>query len=384
MSVMSEDISARNVVKFNGTNFQTWKFQMLQLFFAHGIQDVVDGTREMPENQDGVEAKAWVRDNAKASFLISTSVESSRLEPLLVCKTTKMIWDKLCLLHEQKSEANKMSLLQKFHEYRMSPGDSIEQHIGKVQNMAAGLNDLGEPISDNVLVSKLLASLPTKYSTFRMVWDAMEPARQTLENLQTRLIREEAALSTTMDDGASALAVSKQDHKKKNAGDKKKKRLKKNIECYKCHEMGHFARECKNKRQEGEPEDKDLCDVAFIGVRNKELETEKCSTLQHQSVRELQDTDQREVWLTDSGASAHMTFRREWLTEYRKDPHNGTVVLGDNKECDVADIGTVNIKKFSNGAWEKSKIENVLYVPKLKKKLVFGWSLRGERLQNRV
>lgn len=70
-------------------------------------------------------------------------------------------------MHEQKAVANKMGLLQEFHEYRMGPNYSIEQHLVKVQNMAANLIDFDETISDNIVISKLLSSLPPKYSTLR-------------------------------------------------------------------------------------------------------------------------------------------------------------------------------------------------------------------------
>lgn len=37
-----------------------------------------------------------------------------------------------------------------------------------------------------------------------------------------------------------------------------------------------------------------------------------------------------------------MIFRREWLTEYRKDPREATVLLGDYEECNIAGVGKVN------------------------------------------
>lgn len=44
-------------------------------------------------------------------------------------------------------------------------------------------------------------------------------------------------------------------------------------------------------------------------------------------------------------------------------------MLGDNDVCDVAGERTVVIKKLVDGLWRDSCIENVLYVPKLKKNL---------------
>jgi hypothetical protein len=131
---MSDEISARNVSKFNGTNFQSWKFQVNALFVAHGIRDIVDGWRVKPEGV-GRDIARWIKYNAKAMFLI----ESVQLEPLLVCVTAKEMWEKLTSVHEQKSASNKLLLTTKLYEYRMSPGDTIIQHVAKVQNMAAQL-----------------------------------------------------------------------------------------------------------------------------------------------------------------------------------------------------------------------------------------------------
>lgn len=124
---MSEAISARNVKKFDGTNFQGWKFQIKSLFVANDIQDVVDGTRTMPVTPAGAYAavqaahvaqkKQWVRDNAKAMFLISSSMENDQLQCVLTCTSAKTMWEKLSLIHEQKSASKKLGLLQKFHEY---------------------------------------------------------------------------------------------------------------------------------------------------------------------------------------------------------------------------------------------------------------------------
>jgi hypothetical protein len=75
------------------------------LFGAHGIRDTVDGSRVKPEGV-GQDIARWIKDNAKAMFLISTTIESEQLEPLLVCVTAKEMWEKLTSVHEQKSASN--------------------------------------------------------------------------------------------------------------------------------------------------------------------------------------------------------------------------------------------------------------------------------------
>lgn len=64
-----------------------------------------------------------------------------------------------------------------------------------------------------------------------------------------------------------------------------------------------------------------------------------------------------------------ITHRREWLTQYRQLTDGGIISLSDNKECKVIGEGTILIEKYVDGAWYKSRIENVLYVPQMKKNL---------------
>ena len=54
-------------------------------------------------------------------------------------------------------------------------------------------------------------------------------------------------------------------------------------------------------------------------------------------------------------------------------------MLGDNGECEVRGVGTVKIQKFVNNEWFSSTIENVLYVPKLRKKFILGRNVCGTR-----
>jgi len=156
--------------------------------------------------------------------------------------------------------------------------------------------------------------------------------------------------------------VSMQNHQKKSGDRKSKKKHSKNkIEYYKCHEMGLVSARTKSA---GKVNLKTKTLVRFL-VNEKgsqrsprRLNSRDCRVGRKERCRMLT----RKIWLTDSRASAHMTFRREWLTEYREDLRGGTVLLGDNEECNVVGVGKVNIRKLMNGVWVKSSIENVLHV----------------------
>lgn len=122
---MAEESLAKHVTRFDGKNFLGWKFQVNAILAAYDIIDVVNGTRVMPADATSANAKTWVRDNAKAMFLISTMLEYEQLEPLVICTTAKEMWDRLSVIHEQRSASSRLLLMQKFHEYRMNPSDSV-------------------------------------------------------------------------------------------------------------------------------------------------------------------------------------------------------------------------------------------------------------------
>ncbi|XP_024873884.1 uncharacterized protein LOC112455901 [Temnothorax curvispinosus] len=212
---MSSELSARHV-QFDGTNFLGWKFQVTQIFLANDVLDVVNGDRVEPHDRTSAEGKAWVKDNAKAMFFISSSMEYSQLEPLLTCA-------------DVNTKVPRVS--------HMGPTDTVVQHVARVQNMATQLMDLGENLSDVTIMAKVLASLTAKFLAFHTAWDSVEPARQTIENLQERLLREESRLSADAGEVTvfAAVKVTKtstsEDSKTKR---KKKKKEKKDIECFIC------------------------------------------------------------------------------------------------------------------------------------------------------
>jgi len=45
---MAESIDLRSVTKFEGSNFQAWKFQLKAILVANELTSIVDGTEKQP------------------------------------------------------------------------------------------------------------------------------------------------------------------------------------------------------------------------------------------------------------------------------------------------------------------------------------------------
>ena len=74
-----------------------------------------------------------------------------------------------------------------------------------------------------------------------------------------------------------------------------------------------------------------------------------------------------DVWLIDSGASRHITGFKEALSDMVERDTNLEIILGDNATYPVKGTGTVTLH-LSQG--QVLRLQDVLYVPKLKKNLV--------------
>ena len=92
---------------------------MQYLFTSLEILDVVDGSRTEPDrvrpgqnDTRADERKKFIRDNGKAMHLISTFVDRKVFETISMCTTAHNMWDRLSLLHEQKSQYSLQTELQ--------------------------------------------------------------------------------------------------------------------------------------------------------------------------------------------------------------------------------------------------------------------------------
>ena len=128
-------------------------------------------------------------------YILSSSMLPAQLENYLTCETAKDMWDKIALIFEHKSATNKATLLQRFYTCQMTTSEMVVQYVTKVLNMAHALRDLDEKISDADFIAMILGSLPEKYSAFVTAWDSVDLAKQTVDTLQQRLIKEEQKLS---------------------------------------------------------------------------------------------------------------------------------------------------------------------------------------------
>lgn len=123
-------------------------------------------------------------------------------------------------MYEQKSKTSIHMLQQKYYFASKEPEDDIATYISKMQALVQQLKDLGETISDSMLMTKILMTLPENLSHFQSAWESTAADQQTIENLTNRLMVEEARAqllqqsSSTFDAFVARNSSKKFSHKK--------------------------------------------------------------------------------------------------------------------------------------------------------------------------
>ncbi|KAL0842477.1 hypothetical protein ABMA28_014571 [Loxostege sticticalis] len=217
-------------VKLLGSqNWNVWKFQTTVLLRSQMLLDIVEGLTIKPKADDPLLTQ-WQSKDAKAQALIVTRMSEDVMVHLLTCKTAAEMWRKLASVYEQKSETSRHIVQQRFFQYKYEPKTGMAVFLSKLQEMQNQLKQLGEEVSDQFVITKVLMSLPNDYRHFVSAWESAAAENQTFDNLAARLLIEEERLQsrevTTTNEQSEAFAVKRID--------------KKNVKCFKCNKLGHY------------------------------------------------------------------------------------------------------------------------------------------------
>ena len=99
------------------------------------------------------------------------------------------MWNKLKYLYCDSSEDMKQSAWEQFYVFRMKDDEPVALQIEKFESICKKLADAGEKPTESAVESKLLSSLPPKFTTFRMAWECTPKAERKKDALIARLIR---------------------------------------------------------------------------------------------------------------------------------------------------------------------------------------------------
>ena len=130
--------------------------------------------------------------------------------------------------------------------------------------------------------------------------------------------------------------------------------------CFGCHEFGHFKRNCPNGSKKKVHKAKNVTASNHDGADCDGAEGGIAFVVKHG-----QD-ESGEGWLIDSGASKHMTNRKDALVSFREFKIPQLVRVGDGRTVEAVGIGKVQLEmKFKVSDSKVITMHDVLFVPKL-------------------
>jgi hypothetical protein len=155
---MSEDGKFR-VKKFNGQNYQLWKMHMEDYLYQKDIFLPLSGVTKKPTAMKNEE---WEILDRKALGMIRLSLVASVAFNISKEKAMKGLMDALAKLYEKPSTSNKVFLMKRLFNMKMSEGGSVADHLNEFNTITNQLSSVKVDFDDEVRALLILCSLPER------------------------------------------------------------------------------------------------------------------------------------------------------------------------------------------------------------------------------
>lgn len=256
------------------------------------------------------------------------------------------IWEMLRKTYTESGQGlHLQAVMTLSHTYR-SECNSNDEYIGRMMEAWRRCTEVGITFEDNIVALFMVGNLGNEYESFRqsLIGSGQEI---TVERVKTGLLELTPMNNHQNQSTAFYSGTSRKEAEKKSGGSS---RDLSRIKCFGCGKMGHFRSKCPQRPSgSGNRETTASADARFASAF-------LMASKQHQYMND---------WYLDSGASRHMTVRREILGNFRK-ANVERVSVADNRKLNVAGVGTAYLSIDGR----EITLNDVLYVPALKANLM--------------
>ncbi|KAK2399809.1 hypothetical protein QL285_049575 [Trifolium repens] len=151
---------------FDGKNWNRWMKQMIVLF---GAQDVLELVTEgyVPVAADATDAQKLAQKDTKkkdqrALFYIHQCVDENVFEKIADSETAKAAWDTLIRCYGGDASVKKVklqSLRKQYENLNMKNNEKVPEYISRMILITNEMKACGETLSEQVIIEKVLRSL---------------------------------------------------------------------------------------------------------------------------------------------------------------------------------------------------------------------------------
>ncbi|BBH04434.1 hypothetical protein Prudu_015575 [Prunus dulcis] len=363
----SSSSSSATMLKLTASNYSIWNPRMEDILYC---KDLYEPLQLLGQKPAGKSDDAWSILNRKVVRQIRQWVDQSVFHHVSQETDAYKLWTKLSSMYERKTAQNKASVIRRLVNLKYRDGRSVTEHLSDFQGLINLLTNMKMVLDDELQALVLLSSLPDSWDTLVVSLSNSAPQGVlTLDIVKDSMFNEEARRKEQGVVAESEALVSeyrgRTNNRKFHRRDKSKGRsrdgsrgrskTRKDLECYHCGGIGHMKRECRLfKREQDRGNEKSdarhttattsdgneviiLCGDGFVNLSS-------------------QDT----CWIVDSGASFHVTSRRDFFTSYTNGDF-GNVRMGNDKlsKIDVRHVPDMRLNLISTGLLDDEGYTNV-------------------------
>ena len=352
------NIDKIQIDKFDGSDFGFWRLQILGYLAGKDLDEALGDKPEAMKDED------WKRINKRALGIIHLSLSRNVAFHTTDAKTAKEAMDILANMFEKPSAANKVHLIRKLFNLKMSESTGAANHLNELNLIMTQLASVGIIFDDEVKALTLLSSLPHNWEGIVAAVSASTGKEKLVfDTIKNMVLSEETRRKQAGFSSGSGSALNTESRGRfKNRGrsrgrDRSKSRGReattsgqketKRVVCWNCDKPGHFSRQCtaprRNQKQASANVTEEISDALILSVSSP-----------------------LESWVLDSGASFHSCSDSSIMESYTSGDF-GVVYLADDEPLKIVGKGDVKIKNPNSAEW---KLSDVRHIPGLKRNLI--------------
>lgn len=329
---------------------------------------------------DPVEIEKLESAKKRALTLIALSVKDSVIPFIANISEPDKCWRVLRDLYANNTNTRKLMLRRKLAVLKMSESSTMSNFLQEVTELVNEFAAVGETIPDDELVEHILLALP---DTFEVLVNTImyreklpKPSALIATLLQDEVRRNLRAPRRTEAEALLVKNAGRHSANRRSAAEGDQKIAKAGGNCHYCGQKGHWLRNCPELAAEVKRRRASRIEQPTVNlIDNFEIDeydsydsfpndtADPDLTINFTEVNLACSKD--EEWFLDSGASRHVTGRKNLLSNLEGGNHSRISTAGGER-LHVAGQGSVDFPTTSGGI----KLDEVLYVPGVTKNLI--------------